>query len=204
MSATTWGHSPFALLWVSNAMSVACGATAVSSDHASPGVNTPPAPRPEVLVPCIHAEDQDVHDRSCVPTYIRGRQLLRDDRLGIRAFEACELRGWPPAQAVESVDHARVVVERMGRIRPSRDELRRLFAQHTAKMSAIPDFASGGPGGCVAGVHPVEGDCIIVRVTTAQPELSTLVSDVADAFDDVGDTCVPVVVEVGQQRRSFL
>jgi hypothetical protein len=62
----------------------------------------------------------------------------------------------------------------------------------------------GGPGGCLAGVHPITGRCITLGITTDQPELSTLMNEVAEIFSDVGDTCVPVIVETGRPRPSFL
>ncbi len=135
---------------------------------------------------------------------MRGRQLLRDDALGFRAFEACETEGGHGAPIVEWVDHSRVIVERMGRMRPSGDELRRIFQEHAGKLSTIRGFVTAGPGRCVAGVHAIEGDCVTVGVTTVRAELSTLVSDVAATFGDSGATCVPVVIEAGRERQSLL
>jgi hypothetical protein len=96
------------------------------------------------------------------------------------------------------VDPRHVVIERMGARYPGGDDLTRIFRANQGRLSKMPGFSSGWASGCHAGGYPGEGSCITLGITTEHPELSALMKDVAEVFSDVGDTCVPVIINAGQ------
>ena len=162
----------------------ACGRPA---GPAAGGAVTAPPPGP-ARRPCPAAAAVD--PPSCVRAAVRGRLLKDDPDAHLRIYQACD-GGF--------VTTGSYVAERVGRARPTADQVRALLDAHRREVVALApiqtSYGACGPG-ANAGADADAG-CIEVGFQEANEDVPSVAADLVRIFATSDDVCVGFRIDTG-------